>query len=236
MSSRARRLGGSAAAEAFAWAVWEKGASKLDVVESAAPLRIDAAGGPDEGADERRSAEQRDRLTALEREAFAKGYEQGERAGLEAGGKRAEAMLRRVAQTLEDLATLRESLVRQTERQVVQLALVIARRIVQREVSLDEEFIAALTHVALDRLGHRAGATVRLHPEDYTVVMAGRGEAWNGSEGPVTVVPDVSVSRGGCVVESELGFIDASLDAQFQEMARAVLGDTDEPTPLLEAS
>jgi len=235
MSSRARRLGGSAAAEAFAWAVWENGAPWPDAMESAA-LLIDAAGGPDEGTDERRAAEQRDRLAALEREAFAKGYEQGERAGLEAGGKRAEAMLRRVAQTLEDLATLRESLIRQTERQVVQLALVIARRIVQREVSLDEEFIAALTHVALDRLGHRAGATVRLHPEDYTVVMAGRGETWNGSEGPVTVVPDVSVSRGGCVVESELGFIDASLDAQFQEMARAVLGDTDEPTPLLEAS
>ena len=36
---------------------------------------------------------------ALEREAFTKGYAQGERAGLEAGGKRAEAMLRRVAQT-----------------------------------------------------------------------------------------------------------------------------------------
>src|SRR5689334_11580213 len=42
-------------------------------------------------------AEHRERLAALEREAFTKGYAQGERAGLEAGGKRAEAMLRRVA-------------------------------------------------------------------------------------------------------------------------------------------
>src|SRR5262249_27985093 len=53
-------------------------------------------------------------LAALEREAFAKGYAQGERAGLEAGGKRAEAMLRRVAQTLTDLGSLRETLIQQT--------------------------------------------------------------------------------------------------------------------------
>ena len=65
-------------------------------------------------------AEHRERLAALEREAFTKGYAQGERAGLEAGGKRAEAMLRRVAQTLEELGGLRQSLVHETEREMVQ--------------------------------------------------------------------------------------------------------------------
>src|SRR4029450_13839564 len=52
------------------------------------------------------SVQQQERLAALEREAFTKGYAQGERAGLEAGGKRAEAMLRRVAQTIEELGGL----------------------------------------------------------------------------------------------------------------------------------
>ena len=62
-------------------------------------------------------------LAALERDAFTKGYAQGERAGLEAGAKRAEAMLRRLAQTLEELAGLRDTMVRQTERELVQLSL-----------------------------------------------------------------------------------------------------------------
>ena len=46
-------------------------------------------------------------LATIEREAFAKGYAQGERAGAEAAGKRGEAMLRRLTETLDELTTLR---------------------------------------------------------------------------------------------------------------------------------
>ena len=100
-------------------------------------------------------------LAALERDAFAKGYEQGERAGAEAAGKRGEAMLRRLSDTLSELTTLRATMIRQTEGQIVELALAVARR----------------------------------------------------------------VGRGGCRVESEMGLVDAGVDAQIQEIARALLGD-----------
>ena len=40
----------------------------------------------------------------------------------------------------------------------------------------------------------------------------------------MTVVPDPSIARGGCMVESDFGNIDGSLDRQFDEMARALLG------------
>ena len=63
------------------------------------------------------------RLSEIERDAFAKGYEQGERAGAEAGGRRAEAMLRRMASTLEELAAVRQQMIQQAERQMVQIAL-----------------------------------------------------------------------------------------------------------------
>ena len=62
-------------------------------------------------------------------------------------------MLRRVAQTLEELGGLRKTLMQQSERQMVQLALTLARRVVQREISLDPELIAAMAHVAIEKLG-----------------------------------------------------------------------------------
>ena len=43
--------------------------------------------------------------------------------------------------------------------------------------------------------------------------------------GQVTIAADPRVPRGGCRVESEFGDIDAGVDAQIQEMARALLGD-----------
>ena len=52
--------------------------------------------------------------------------------------------------------------------------------------------------------------------------MASRETQWEGTS--VTVVPDPAIARGGCVVESEFGSIDAGIDAQLEEVSRAVLG------------
>ena len=85
------------------------------------------------------AAEHEARLAALEREAFAKGYAQGERAGAEAGGKRGEAMLRRLAQTLEELGGLRRRSSSRPSGRWCSWRSRIARRVVHREVSLDPE-------------------------------------------------------------------------------------------------
>ena len=91
------------------------------------------------------------------------------------------------------------------------------------------ELTAALAHVALERIGTTAPATVRLHPDDYATVTAGQAAPLGGRQ--VEVLPDPSVSRGGCLVESEFGFINASVDAQVDEIARAVLGEA--PAPIV---
>ena len=160
-------------------------------------------------------------LSELERQAFTQGYEEGERVGREAGDRQAEGRLRRIVETLDELGTLRQQMIQQTERQVVQLALTIAKRILGREVSLDPELMVALVRVALDRLGERAGVTVRLHPDDCAIATA-PGHEWAGD---VTVVSDASVSRGGCRIESELGVVDASIAAQFAEIEQAILAE-----------
>jgi flagellar assembly protein FliH len=243
MSPRSRRLRPEAVAiERFAWSPTEVGshvppstateiwpARDADAHRVIVPSSAVRAAAPPAAPEPwQPSAEQQAQLAALERDAFTKGYAQGERAGVEVGGKRAEAMLRRLAQTLEELSGLRDTMVRQTERELVQLAVAIARRILQREVSVDPELTAALAHIALERLGGATPATVRLHPDDYATVTSGHAMPFGGRQ--VEILPDPSVARGGCVVESAFGSIDASVDAQIDEIARAVLG---EPVPVV---
>ena len=172
------------------------------------------------------SAQHQAHLAALEREAFATGYAQGERAGLEAGNTRAEAMLRRLAGTLDELTTLRQTMIQQSERQLVELSLAIARRILRREVTLDGDLIIAMAHVALERLGDAGSTTIRLNPEDYAHTIQRHGEEWAGSR--VRVLADPAVGRGGCQVESEFGYIDAGVEAQFDQVMRALVGDRGE--------
>lgn len=206
MSSRARRMHTAAAPERFAWgAMVESGPEPLFGLPAAEPAQpaVD--------------------LAALERDAFTKGYAQGERAGTEAGNARAEAMLRRLAQTLEDLQGLRRELVRRTERDVAELAIAIARRIVQRELALDQDLVLAMARVALDRLGDVSSASIRLHPDDYAAAMAGRGLA-SASPG-VQILADPTVHRGGCVVQSQFGSIDVGAATQIDELTHTLLGD-----------
>jgi flagellar assembly protein FliH len=166
-------------------------------------------------------------LAALEREAFGKGFAAGERAGAEAAGQRGEATLHRLTETLNELTTVRTEMIRQTERQMVHLALAIARRILQREVSLDPDLLLAMARVALERLGESARVTVRLHPEDYAAAGAARVADFAG--GNVTIVSDNRLSRGACRVESDMGMLDVGIDAQLQEVGRALIG-SDDPT------
>jgi flagellar biosynthesis/type III secretory pathway protein FliH len=170
------------------------------------------------------------RLSAIERDAFAKGYTQGERSGNEAGATRADAMLRRLTATLEELATLRNDVLHRAERQVVQLALALAHRMLQRELDVDRGLLLAMARVALDRMGENARATIRLHPDDYASVMTAREQSLATDQ--VQVVADTGVGRGGCLVQSDFGLMDAGLDSQIREMARALLDqDTREPEP-----
>jgi flagellar assembly protein FliH len=165
-------------------------------------------------------------LAEVEREAYGRGHAQGEIAGAEAAGQRGDALVQRLAQTLEELTVLRTEMIRQTERQMVELALAVARRIVHREVSLDNDLLFAMARVALERLGDSARVTVRLHPDEYEAAGAGRLAPKIGTN--VMVLADPRVERGGCRVESDLGAMDVGVDAQIQEIARALLGE-DQP-------
>ena len=220
MSSRARRIAADDPAERFAWGGPSIGS----------PLPVAPPVGRAYLSHEPVVSSAVSDLDGVEREAFTKGYAQGERAGAEAAAARAEAMLRRLAHTLDELQALRTDLIRRTEREVVELSLAIARRILQREVSLDHELMLAMARVALDRLADVATASIRLHPDDYAAALGARGSAAVPSHG-VQIVADPGVRRGGCVVQSEFGSVDVGIATQIDELTHALLG-ADTPAPL----
>lgn len=218
MSSRARRIGTTTVVAPFVWG--QQATTQQGPPQPAAGAP--AAAPVEPVVTEAEQAERHASLAAQERDAFIKGFAQGERAGAEAAAQRGEAMLRRLTETLEELTVLRAQMIRQTERQMVQLALAVARRLIQREVSLDPDLLIAVARVALDRLGETMSVTVRLHPDDFEATAAGRAELQGTN---VMVLADPRVGRGGCRVESEFGTMDVGIDSQIQEVARALLGD-----------
>lgn len=128
---------------------------------------------------------------------------------------------RQLARSLEELSVLRRTLVAQTERELVRLALEIAKKIVQREIAVDPDIPLVLARVALARV-QRVAAVVRLHPDDYEYVTARRAQLC--AEATIEIVADAGVGRGGCVIESARGEIDARIEEQFANIERGFLG------------
>jgi flagellar assembly protein FliH len=219
MSSKARRVGVGVGDEVapFPW----------DAAAYAPAARVQPAVG-DRGVESPAEAPEPQRAATIERDAFAKGYAQGERAGLEAAATRGQAMLRRLGETVQELTALRADIIQRSERQVVQLAMAIAERMINREISLDRGLVCAMARVALDRLGENASATIRLHPDDFAAVSAGLGDGWKDQQ--ITIAPDPMVSRGGCRVHSDFGFMDVDVASQFRELSKTLF-DEDATAP-----
>jgi flagellar assembly protein FliH len=123
---------------------------------------------------------------------------------------------------LDDLANLRKQIFTASEREVIKLSLEIARKVVKREVTIDEEVILALVKVALNRLGEESVMTIRVSPRDYQSIL--RYSNSQGKTSPlhagITLVEDAMISRGGCLVETEAGIIDARIEEQFREIEK----------------
>jgi flagellar assembly protein FliH len=207
MSSKAKRYSPSAMIESYDW-----GGQSVMTTRQAIALPMPAA--PSEPSVD---------PAAIEKAAFLTGYQQGERAGLESAHTKGEQMLSRLAASMQDLQRLRADLLVKTERQVVELAVAMARRIVHRELALDHDLLLAMARVALDRLADVSTASIRLNPEDYAATV-GRGQSSH-VPGGVRIVADPAIARGGCLVQSDYGVIDVTATVQLDELAHSLLGD-----------
>jgi len=159
----------------------------------------------------------------LDEEIYARGFAAGQQAAATAAQQETAMLAKKLASTLDDLVRVRDQMIRQTEKQMVQLALAVARRVVHREVSVDPTAMLTMMRVVLERVSDAARVSVRLNPADHQAVTAALADSPTSDQ--VAVTADPRVPRGGCKVESEFGDIDAGVDAQIQEIARALLGD-----------
>ncbi len=131
-------------------------------------------------------------------------------------------MREELSRTIAQIAGLNAEITAGAEVQLVELALEIAKKIVQREVSIDREIALTLVKVSLKRLNNRATAQVHLNPDDFAFVDAHREKL--DFHGSLEIIEDRSISVGGCLIRTETGDIDARIESQFDEISHGLLG------------
>ncbi len=98
----------------------------------------------------------------------------------------------------------------------------LARQIIRTELQTRPELVARVATEALDVLLLSAKhITVRVHPDDLDVVVQGASDVLQARG--ARVIGDQSVARGGCLVESDIGTVDAEMQTRWR-LATAELG------------
>jgi flagellar assembly protein FliH len=123
--------------------------------------------------------------------------------------------------TVEQVSSLSSQIIAQTETEMVELALEIAKKVVGREVTIDREVALTLVKISLAKLHNRTFAKVLLNPEDYNYIQSHLEKA--DFHGSIELIEDRSISLGGCLIQTETGEIDARIESQFDEIAYGLL-------------
>jgi len=162
-----------------------------------------------------RAATLEQEVKAVRKEAFDAGLSQGEQRAHQELAPVVEKMKQSISDTLGTRSLLRVK----AEKDVVQLAVQIARRILHRELATDTSALSALAKVVFDRMARAESYTLVVHPRFLEAVQASLS---GHSASRVRIEPDPGCAPGTFVVRSDEGTIDASIDTQLEEIARGL--------------
>jgi flagellar biosynthesis/type III secretory pathway protein FliH len=107
------------------------------------------------------------------------------------------------------------------------LAVRIAEKILDRALELDPELVTAITAAALEPVRDRHAITLRVHPDDLAAVTQAQPELHRrlSQASALLVRADTAIGRGGCIVETEIGTVDAQLATQLAAIERALVDE-----------
>lgn len=181
----------------------------------------------------------REKGLLIEKEAYEKGFSQGEKDGLELAQKRFEPILESFGQILKKMERLHLELYGECEKEMVGIVSAITRKILRHDWPLPEEVVKENLRAAFQYVIEPMKITVHLNPQDHQYLLAHPlGLPWSGSEGrdSIKIVADPSVTRGGCFLETSFGEIDARLESQLEHICSLMGSKIDQPTPLPDRS
>ncbi len=129
-----------------------------------------------------------------------------------------------LGQALTEIARLREDLLKNSTGDMVRLVTVIAEQVLQAEIATRPEFVLETLRRALQHALKADEYHVRVHPDDLAMVTENKPLFLASISGLKTLrfEEDASVARGGCLIESDLGQVDATIDTQLEEIRQSL--------------
>jgi flagellar assembly protein FliH len=140
------------------------------------------------------------------------------------GREEAAARVEEALATLNQAVKERKKIIRDAEAEILRLSLRIAEQIIHSEVSLHRDVSLNIVSEAIGRVSDREQIIVRVNREDAEYLKRYKDRLAGMLDGvkSFSIIEDANIEAGGCVVETNLGFIDARIPTKLASIEEAL--------------
>ena len=161
---------------------------------------------------------------AAYKEGYAKGYDEGFEKSFADGNNDLIKLNEKLKKILAETINKRNEIIDTAEAQLIEVAILIAKRVVKMLTEKDKGIVIRNIQEALRRIKGRTKITIRVNIDDLEISARHKDEFYqmlDKIEG-VTVLEDPNVDVGGCMIETDFGDIDARINTQLNEIETAI--------------
>jgi flagellar assembly protein FliH len=161
----------------------------------------------------------------LEEEIRRTGFDAGREEGWKDGKAEVNRLIERLHVVLSKAIEKRNDIITQSEAQIVHLILQIAKKVVKVISEHQKNIVINNALQALRKLKNKSDVVIRVNLLDVNLMTDHAKDVVDLIENvkSVTVLEDATVDRGGCIIETDFGEIDARIAAQLKEIEDRIL-------------
>jgi flagellar biosynthesis/type III secretory pathway protein FliH len=153
--------------------------------------------------------------------------EHAKQSGLEGAQRIAEETasekVKEALETLNQAAIERKKIIKDAESEILRLALKVAEQIIKSEVSLHRDVSLNIVSDAISRVSDREQVIIRVSKDDVENIKKYKDRISSIVDGikSLSIVEDAGVEPGGCVIETNLGYVDARISTKIAAIEEA---------------
>lgn len=164
------------------------------------------------------------KVSEIEHEAYKKGYEAGREEGYKEGQSEVMRLIDRLGTIVSTAVDIRDDIIKSSEKMMTEMILMISRKVIKDEIVERREVVINNIKEAIKRVKDRDRIDIRVNFADLDMTTAHKDELIKMMESlkKVNVYEDSRVDRGGCIIETDVGSIDARISTQLDSMEEAI--------------
>jgi len=157
------------------------------------------------------------KIIMAERDAHQKGLSEGIRDGRELQKKETLQSILALNVLMEEISALKKNMLEAAEGQILQLVLAVAEKVIHMETTTNRDVIRNVLRDAMKNIVDRENMKIRVHPQDFQYMLEIKTDFLKSLDGLKNIVfeEDASITRGGAIVETMFGEVDARVDQQY---------------------